>query len=144
MIVFDIICMILTLEHSSLSHFFLSMTLVSYDAPANPAPAVDAEANAQRDSPRPATPPQDSVPDATTEAPQFCDPDGLTDIRRSLSRLSNDLKLPRVSATPSALARFTDDILDLYADVDELTLTDVHVGDGQFDFEKFLRQLMRK
>ena len=96
------------------------------------------------------------------EPPRFFDPSGLHDIQRSLSRLSQSLRHEPSNHTlarqTSHLTHVDDDakhqggvhdqvgnekLKDHGADdtefgEDELTLTDVHVGDGPFDFEKFL------
>lgn len=67
--------------------------------------------------------------------PQFFDRAGMADIRRSLSRIAEsaaDAPRPDPHRTSSALSD------------SDITLADVHVGDGPFDFDKFLRGIVRK
>ena len=125
------------------------MTSFSVGTPGRPdsgakTPGTDTVANSTPSSASPIGLPENTFPDIASQLPRFYDPDGLPEVHRSLSRLSESLKANREPTTPGPVARFTDDVEDLYDEADELTLTDVHVGDGPFDFEKFLRQLIRK
>lgn len=104
--------------------------------------------------------------------PPFFDPAGMAAIRRSLSRLSDTLTRapthPDHPTTGGAGApipilegKGSDDSMkkdhesmkkgmnresgvDMGDFDDDMTLADVHVGDGPFDFEKLLRLVMRK
>ena len=103
--------------------------------------------------------------DETTQAahehdPPFFDPAGMAAIRRSLSRLSDSLTRAPTHPDPEhghgtgapipiLEGKGSDDSMKKGGDVeadfdDDMTLADVHVGDGPFDFEKLLRLVMRK
>ena len=85
------------------------------------------------------------------QAPQFFDRDGMHSIHSSLTRLSDAQRNTKdAERKPSQPFRTMTGQSDgavhekSILGADEWTLTDVEIGDGPFDFERFLRQLVVK
>ena len=95
---------------------------------------------------------RESAEDAE-EPPCFFDPEGMPDIRRLSRRLSasirnaggdgDSIRMVPVNWQLSYSSGMSG-VPATVMDADELTLTEVQIGDGPFDFEKFLRGLVRK
>ena len=110
------------------------------DAPQPPSSPV-AEGHAHHSSPRPSSPPvarrparQRAHSNASHVSIDYFDPQGVDELRRTMSRLSTNTARDRAIAESGSGKQLSDAS-------SEVTIA---VGDGPFDFEKTLRAVVKK